>query len=93
MRVGYILALCLFIIFNIFAGARAYRSKQKSNAQILAKLLFTVCIPLSANVILVLARNELVARFGYVVFFLGTDWMLLCLLRFVHSCRKTEKII
>ena len=85
MRVGYILALCLFIIFNIFAGARAYRSKQKSNAQILAKLLFTVCIPLSANVILVLARNELVARFGYVVFFLGTDWMLLCLLRFVKE--------
>ncbi len=79
---AYVVSLGFFICFNIIAGIAAYRDGRKV-ARSVAKLLVAAIVPMLANILLVLTDDEILARMGFVLFFIGTDWMLLAIYRFI----------
>ncbi|MCR4587037.1 MAG: EAL domain-containing protein [Lachnospiraceae bacterium] len=80
--ITFIVALVILSIILLFCIARTYWSTKAIAGSVL-RLLASSLLPILGNVILVAGQNPVLADAGYIIYFVGTDVMLLFLLRYV----------
>ena len=83
----FIIPSIIFFFILIVCIIRSY-SLKNDIVSIVRRLLITVLFPLIANVIIVLPTCQFLDHIGYIIYFIGTDFMLYSLTAFsIEYCK------
>ena len=78
MRLVYSIIFSVLVVALSVATIIAYHSK-KSIGKTVALLLFSLIPPVTGNLFIIVASNEVFAKIGCYIYFLGMDLVMLCL--------------
>ncbi|MCR4588231.1 MAG: EAL domain-containing protein [Lachnospiraceae bacterium] len=89
--ITYTIALIVLTIILLFCIARTHAST-KPIAGCVLRLLISALLPVLGNAILVVGQTRALSMAGYILYFIGTDVMLLFLLRYAQVYCSIEHI-
>ncbi len=80
--ITFIVVLGILILILFICIARTYWSTKPIAGPVL-RLLLSAMLPVLGNIIIIMGQHPVIAAGGYIVYFIGTDIMLLFLLRYI----------